>query len=346
MPIREDVPFTTAYLTHAFEFEKYSEIWREAYNKTQEQLTALRQKKNALSNQYQALNGRIQNFDLSAENNFHNQMKAIKKFKILSIVCFSIIPLIALFFIAIMLLSKAADTELDISVLESIIMSVFMAFSMSFFPLLGGIIFLVIYRRKKKKIMSKPVFMEQAAYQKQSLINQQSQSKSEFNQLLIMEKNILSDQNEIETQYNKAQAVLNEIYAQEDWPEKYRGFVPVGTMLEYLQMKRCTYITGHGGMIDTYELDLRHKQILGTLNEIRQISLQSLAVQQQMLQYQHLILNELESINHHVAQIERDVQKNIEINEDIRKNQEIQTTATQQSARYQEYLAFKEWGRN
>lgn len=342
MPIKEDVPYITKYLTYAFEFEKYKEIWQESLDKAENKLMAINNRKNELSGNYQYLSSRIENFDLSTQNEYSNKIKSIRKFKIFSIICFCIVPLIALYMVAIMLWGNSYGYGNEITLSQTIFGAIFIAFSMGFLPFTGGITFLLIYRYKKGKI-SKKQFMYNAQQQKQALVTDKDNAKQEYGSLVTAEKNISTQKAEIVKELKEVKKILKELYQSEQWPESYQGLIPVGTMLESLQTGRCTTIQGHGGMIDTYVKDLQQKLILGTLNDIKQIALQSLSVQEKMLQYQHLLLNEVRSINKTVDKIEADMQELIEISDEIRKNTEISAIADQQTAQHTEYLAYKAW---
>ena len=66
----------------------------------------------------------------------------------------------------------------------------------------------------------------------------------------------------------KAKTTLNEIYALNLLPSKYRSLSAVATLYEYLETGRCTVIQGHGGIYDTYEYDLKLGIIVSKLDEI------------------------------------------------------------------------------
>ncbi|MBQ8374478.1 MAG: hypothetical protein IJX98_02750 [Clostridia bacterium] len=85
---------------------------------------------------------------------------------------------------------------------------------------------------------------------------------------LEMEDYVAKKQEEIAANLRMAKQNLQQLYEMNVLPHKYRNFVAVATMYEYLQTGRCNTIEGGHGIYDTYENDLRLNMIICNLVEI------------------------------------------------------------------------------
>ena len=144
---------------------------------------------------------------------------------------------------------------------------------------------------------------------------------------------IKEKQSEIFTALQDAKSSLRDIYAVNVLPERYRSFCAAATMLGYLQTGRCTAIQGHGGIYDTYEIDMQNRAIITTLEEIKNISLQIEANQQ-------LLLSEMQQANRTLTNINQTVNRIDVTTKQIEKNTAISAAANQQTAAAASWIAW------
>ena len=104
-------------------------------------------------------------------------------------------------------------------------------------------------------------------------------------------------------------------------------------MLGYLQTGRCNAIQGHGGIYDTYEIDMQNRAIITTLEEIKNISLQIEANQQ-------LLLSEMQQANRTLTNINQTVNRIDVTTKQIEKNTAISAAANQQTAAAASWIAW------
>lgn len=121
-------------------------------------------------------------------------------------------------------------------------------------------------------------------------------------------------QTEIESRKSNARASINKLsIAKEDTANileslynigwvypKYRNFVAISAIYEYLASGRCTELTGPNGAYNLYEAELRQNMIIAKLDQV----LKSL---EQIKRNQFLLYQELQKSNSAVERISRDV---------------------------------------
>ena len=113
---------------------------------------------------------------------------------------------------------------------------------------------------------------------------------------------------EITNIINETQSTLDALYSLDIIFGKYRYFVAVASLCEYLQSGRCSTLEGHEGAYNIYENELRQNIIIGQLSTVIK-ELQQIRNAQYMLyeainesnRIQQNVLSELNSINHNVT---------------------------------------------
>ncbi len=312
------------YLEYVVEFEKYVWIWTNAMNTANNQLQMLYRKRNSLDNAVsQGINeNKALNLRYAAQANIRKKdSKKFLKRAVLSVIGFIVIIMVLL---VIFVLNKSGITK----------------YTEAAYPLVWGGIFLFFfgiyninrYFKNKQSISQMKKFDVNSA--SEALVkNRKNQAElyrinSKEEELKIKEK-----QSEIFTALQDAKSSLRDIYAVNVLPERYRSFCAAATMLGYLQTGRCNAIQGHGGIYDTYEIDMQNRAIITTLEEIKNISLQIEANQQ-------LLLSEMQQANRTLTNINQTVNRIDVTTKQIEKNTAISAAANQQTAAAASWIAW------
>lgn len=312
------------YLEYVVEFEKYVWIWTNAMNTANNQLQMLYRKRNSLDNAVsQGINENKElNLRYAAQANIRKKdSKKFFKRAVLSVIGFIVIIMVLL---VIFVLNKSGITK----------------YTEAAYPLVWGGIFLFFfgiyninrYFKNKQSISQMKKFDVNSA--SEALVkNRKNQAElyrinSKEEELKIKEK-----QSEIFTALQDAKSSLRDIYAVNVLPERYRSFCAAATMLGYLQTGRCNAIQGHGGIYDTYEIDMQNRAIITTLEEIKNISLQIEANQQ-------LLLSEMQQANRTLTNINQTVNRIDVTTKQIEKNTAISAAANQQTAAAASWIAW------
>lgn len=312
------------YLEYVVEFEKYVWIWTNAMNTANNQLQMLYRKRNSLDNAVlQGINeNKALNLRYAAQANIRKKdSKKFFKRAVLSVIGFIVIIMVLL---VIFVLNKSGITK----------------YTEAAYPLVWGGIFLFFfgiyninrYFKNKQSISQMKKFDVNSA--SEALVkNRKNQAElyrinSKEEELKIKEK-----QSEIFTALQDAKSSLRDIYAVNVLPERYRSFCAAATMLGYLQTGRCNAIQGHGGIYDTYEIDMQNRAIITTLEEIKNISLQIEANQQ-------LLLSEMQQANRTLTNINQTVNRIDVTTKQIEKNTAISAAANQQTAAAASWIAW------
>lgn len=324
MPNNNDPVYMSQYLEYVVEFEKYVWIWTNAMNTANNQLQMLYRKRNSLDNAVsQGINeNKALNLRYAAQANIRKKdSKKFLKRAVLSVIGFIVIIMVLL---VIFVLNKSGITK----------------YTEAAYPLVWGGIFLFFfgiyninrYFKNKQSISQMKKFDVNSA--SEALVkNRKNQAElyrinSKEEELKIKEK-----QSEIFTALQDAKSSLRDIYAVNVLPERYRSFCAAATMLGYLQTGRCTAIQGHGGIYDTYEIDMQNRAIITTLEEIKNISLQIEANQQ-------LLLSEMQQANRTLTNINQTVNRIDVTTKQIEKNTAISAAANQQTAAAASWIAW------
>lgn len=324
MPNNNDPVYMSQYLEYVVEFEKYVWIWTNAMNTANNQLQMLYRKRNSLDNAVsQGINeNKALNLRYAAQANIRKKdSKKFLKRAVLSVIGFIVIIMVLL---VIFVLNKSGITK----------------YTEAAYPLVWGGIFLFFfgiyninrYFKNKQSISQMKKFDVNSA--SEALVkNRKNQAElyrinSKEEELKIKEK-----QSEIFTALQDAKSSLRDIYAVNVLPERYRSFCAAATMLGYLQTGRCNAIQGHGGIYDTYEIDMQNRAIITTLEEIKNISLQIEANQQ-------LLLSEMQQANRTLTNINQTVNRIDVTTKQIEKNTAISAAANQQTAAAASWIAW------
>lgn len=324
MANNNDPVYMSQYLEYVVEFEKYVWIWTNAMNTANNQLQMLYRKRNSLDNAVsQGINeNKALNLRYTAQANIRKKdSKKFFKRAVLSVIGFIVIIMVLLI---IYVLNKSGITK----------------YTEAAYPLVWGGIFLFFfgiyninrYFKNKQSISQMKKFDVNSA--SEALVkNRKNQAElyrvnSKEEELKIKEK-----QSEIFTALQNAKSSLRDIYAVNVLPERYRSFCAAATMLGYLQTGRCNTIQGHGGIYDTYEIDMQNRAIITTLEEIKNISLQIEANQQ-------LLLSEMQQANRTLTNINQTVNRINITTKQIEKNTAISAAANQQTAAAASWIAW------
>lgn len=324
MPNNNDPVYMSQYLEYVVEFEKYVWIWTNAMNTANNQLQKLYRKRNSLDNAVlQGINeNKALNLRYAAQANIRKKdSKKFFKRAVLSVIGFIVIIMVL---VVIFVLNKSGITK----------------YTEAAYPLVWGGIFLFFfgiyninrYFKNKQSISQMKKFDVNSA--SEALVkNRKNQAElyrinSKEEELKIKEKH-----SEIFTALQDAKSSLRDIYAVNVLPERYRSFCAAATMLGYLQTGRCNAIQGHGGIYDTYEIDMQNRAIITTLEEIKNISLQIEANQQ-------LLLSEMQQANRTLTNINQTVNRIDVTTKQIEKNTAISAAANQQTAAAASWIAW------
>lgn len=119
------------------------------------------------------------------------------------------------------------------------------------------------YNHSTNAIESRWDYLEAEALEKERI--NETKVNGYSNQLTYMEKQY----GRLGQELKDAETLLSDLYKQGLLPEKYRGnIVAITAFNDYLTSGRCDYITGHGGIYDTYEHDELLKSIRAGIDEL------------------------------------------------------------------------------
>ena len=324
MERNNDPAYMQQYLEYVVEFEKYVWIWTNAMHTANNQLQSLYSRRKYLDNAVaQGINeNNALNLKYAAQAN--TRKKDSKKY--LKRATSSAIGFVGIILVLFILygLHKSGITK----------------FTDAAFPLVYGAIFLFFFgiynvRRysKNKQSISQMKRFDISGASEALVTNRKNQAEtyrinSKDEELRIKEK-----QSEISTALNKARSSLRDIYAVNVFPERYRSLCAAATMLGYLKTGRCNTVQGHGGIYDTYEIDMQNRAIITRLEEIKNISLQIEA-------NQRLLLNEMQQANRTLTNINQTLNRIDITTKQIEKNTAISAAANQQTAAAASWIAW------
>lgn len=324
MERNNDPAYMQQYLEYVVEFEKYVWIWTNAMNTANNQLQSLYSRRKYLDNAVaQGINeNNALNLKYAAQAN--TRKKDSKKY--LKRATSSAIGFVGIILVLFILygLHKSGITK----------------FTDAAFPLVYGAIFLFFFgiyniRRysKNRQSISQMKRFDISGASEALVTNRKNQAEtyrinSKDEELRIKEK-----QSEISTALNKARSSLRDIYAVNVFPERYRSLCAAATMLGYLKTGRCNTVQGHGGIYDTYEIDMQNRAIITRLEEIKNISLQIEA-------NQRLLLNEMQQANRTLTNINQTLNRIDITTKQIEKNTAISAAANQQTAAAASWIAW------
>ena len=108
------------------------------------------------------------------------------------------------------------------------------------------------------------------------------------------------------TSRNQLQTTLNKLYDLDIIYSKYRNFVAISTIYEYLASGRCHRLDGPDGAYNLYEIELRQNIIIGQLSSIGENL-------NQIKNNQFTLYNEIVSANQRAASVLSDIGTNVKI---------------------------------
>lgn len=345
MPIKSTDPeIMKQYLHHALEHEKYVYIWDKALRaanseikktadqieKTTSQINYNEKNSNSLDARYAEKTAQKERIAVS-----YDRRNSIFKRISIAMKAAIVVILIVCLIISVFVASKAPDLESSIGVFLA-------CFMFGLFLALVPIIVLIVSSIKSKNAKraytrTENIDFSDAKKSEAEMLNSHNNSLNEsLKKLQSYDLAIKLDQHEIIKNLNKSKKDLERIYSLNVLPAKYRNFVAVATLYEYLDTGVCTIIEGHGGIYDTYEKDLKLGYIIGSLNNI-QNALGRIENNQEILISEYRQANDsLNSIKSSFAAIQ-------ESNEAIERNTAISAVANQQTAATARWLAWNTW---
>ncbi len=140
----------------------------------------------------------------------------------------------------------------------------------------------------------------------------------------------------INNNLEKAKQELLALYNMNLIPMKYRNFVAVSTMYDYLENRRCTVIDGYGGIFATYENDVKLGLIITNLIDINK----KLNI---VIENQQMLYTEMKNANYHLSNISADVRKIEAHTSQIEKSAAISAAANQQTAAVARSVDWRLW---
>ncbi len=320
----DNVSFMIDYLKYAIQFEKYVYIWSNAMEEANDQMRVINNRQRDLQQQKQALNGRQSDFSFEVTQKTNEISKRKKSRRM-----YRMVALLAV------VLSLGAGILMCFvngrSISLSGVIAGFVLWPFVFVSTLVGPICIFLTGSEKKKI--RKLENEISQLSNYSYINsynagvQQQQDSVEY---YIQETNkeymvISYRQDEIFQELQKAKRTLQEIYARNIIPTKYRNIEAVATFYEYLTTRRCDKIEGHGGIYDTYEVERLKIEELKRLAMIDQRLIGIEDTNRRICSEMQQANKNLSGINNTLTNIESQM-------EDINKNTAMIAVSQQQAA--------------
>ncbi|MGN0453012.1 MAG: hypothetical protein ACI4GZ_04330 [Ruminococcus sp.] len=339
------------YLHHALEFEKYVYIWSQSMNKANNQMRSLQSRRNNLIEDRKRAEMEINSFDIKyseekskvEKKDALNKKRAValkKKSRVFLVLAVVIILIFAV--LGVFLINSYIDSA---PYGENVIVSVFKALMITlsgYIFTLAGPIFLILhfvfkFRAKRYGRLPDLVVDENSLKEEDDLWRTKAiETDNRLSALSREESTIGNYQEEIARELSIAKNNLANIYEEGVLPAKYRSFNAVATLLEYLESGRCNAVQGHGGIYDTYEVDLRQGIIIENLVSINN-RLASIESNQRML------FRELQQANRSLSQIESSLVSIERTNAEIARNTAVSAVADQQTAAAANWMSWRMW---
>lgn len=135
----------------------------------------------------------------------------------------------------------------------------------------------------------------------------------------VEKKQILSlkeQQNELRTEVDKVEKLMEKLYSANIIYPKYRELVPIVTMWEYIDSGRCTELLGANGAYNLYESESRQDIIISNLT-------QALSMLAQIRDTQYALYEAIQESNDIAERVYRQSERLIASNKNIERNSEI-----------------------
>lgn len=197
---------------------------------------------------------------------------------------------------------------------------VFGSFILQYFLLaftfgIGNLLLMSIRKSKRKKRLKEQYKQELIAYERAV-----EAEKEPMRLELLHKSQLLAQKQEIVNRYNTAAKSLSEYYACNVIFPKYRDFISIATICEYLESGRCSILEGPDGAYNLYESEKRQNLIITHLENI-EMNLNELKNSQYML---YMAICETNNILSRVASRLNAIDQNMEIsayNTQVMKNE-------------------------
>ncbi len=322
-----------SYLGYALEFEKYVYLWENSINKANNEIRQLTNEKIKLQeqkNRSATASSTIFSRAQDSAQSYDKEAKTIKS-KLSFFTKVFITILFVFCFLPAIVIVASGKTNLLIAIVAIAI------YSLPLIPLYIGI--RNYYKNKYKEIIANKnnnASIEHIEYEKKKAALSYQDADKKLSILSQKEPALNAQAMEISKNYREAKTTLNNIYALNIIPVKYRNLVAIATFYEYLDTGRCTTIQGHGGIYDTYEFELQNNIIISNLQSIN-ASLSRIEANQQFL------YSELQQTNRTLSSINSSLVSIDKTNQEIAKNTAISAVANKQTAEATRYLAWRAW---
>lgn len=340
---QDNLSFMKDYLKYAIEFEKYVYIWTNSMNKANEQMSLIYSRRSELEKIRESAHASLESLDsrCSSQQNYNAKEADRYKKKANVVLMVLMIDIVVCLLAGMGLFSLGMSIGDHLSIPLLLILSVVGSIGIFIFTFIGPICIGIYFSNKskyKKHLDQANPSNTEGSRRRQEMILKEKESQADNDWVIsAVEESVLSkEQEEISTALQDAKKNLADIYAKNVLPVKYRTLNAVATLYEYLETGRCNTIEGHGGIYDTYEVDLQRGLIIKTLADIRD-SMYRIEANQQLLYRELQQANRtLSSINFSLTEIEKS-------NAEIAKNTAISAVANQQTAAAARWMAWNAW---
>lgn len=340
-----DVAYFKEYLKYATMFEKNYYIWSQAMSEVNDLKKDVYSRKRYLQDNFNKTQNRLASFNVNQTVSYFE--KEAQKYKKTAKIALVVLFVNVIFSVALTVFSACMSMEVPLSyffsdiygvlyLLNFVLLGLFVGFIAS---IIGPICLFVYSRNKKKaKQYEKEAKGQRVFNHSMVLENEVDRYQKEISANSIEEKHLTERQSEISSALNKARNNLNQLYAENILPAKYRSFNAVATMYEYLETGRCNAIQGHGGIYDTYEKDLQMGLVIRNLENIN-ASLSRIEANQ------HFLYNELRQANSTLRTINSSLNDIKRTNAQIAYNSQISAEANRQTAEAAQWFTWRAWAR-
>ncbi|MBQ8784705.1 MAG: hypothetical protein IJZ59_01505 [Alphaproteobacteria bacterium] len=344
-----EIEYYKKYLLYATMFEKNVYIWSNAMTQANNHKKNIYERKKHLQNNLNHTQSKLSSYNV-ADNIKHFEKEASEYQKI-SRIALIVLVVVTLFCVATTVLVACGESGVspaeftsfffkDIYSFMYLLVFVFLGIFVGAFGSIIGPICIYIYRKNKNKAkQSQKEAKAQTKFNHSMVLEvEKERYQNQIQQNSVEEKYITQRQGEISNALIKAKNNLNNLYAENILPAKYRSFNAVATMYEYLETGRCTTIKGHGGIFDTYEKDLQMGIVIRNLENIN-ASLSRIESNQQML------FKELKQANSTLRTINSSLDDISKTNAQIAHNTAISAEANKQTAAAAQWFTWRAWAR-
>ncbi len=290
IPDKTNPEYMKEYLSHVITFEKHIYVWSYALNEADNQIGLLTGEKAGIEQQRLTTENTLANLDDNVDRTIRHRQaeierckKIVEKKKPKKIAIFSIIASLILLISIVTGVNSGFLYGLACAFALSVLV-----FNVYFFMIPHSSEQEIIYKYTKE--LESQTHQQQAKRQKVLLTEQCKKLDEAY--YINSEHFAVTNENrsKVINALNNARGTLEQIYALDVLPKKYRSLNAAATLYEYLDTGRCTIVQGHGGIYDTYEYDLKLGVIIDKLEEI-------ITILHRIEETQHLLYEEVCSAN-------------------------------------------------